>query len=230
MSDIAINGAQSDGFCEFSYICKKLEIMKLNKIAILIVVLILLDQALKIWIKTNMCLYEAIEIFPWFQLRFVENNGAAFGMHIASGAGNFDWGKLLLSLFRMVMIGLMGYYIHYLSRAARRVPKGIFIGLALIMAGAIGNLIDSMFYGMIFTHSTPLSVATLGEGYSAFMMGKVVDMFYFPLFQWNSVPSWLSFLVDGDNYFFGAIFNLADAYISVAVVYLLAFHYKFFQD
>ena len=165
----------------------------------------------------------------WFQLRFIENNGAAFGMQISS-AGGFDWGKLALSLFRVVMIGLLGYYIVYLNRRKTGTPKGVTIGLAMILAGAVGNLIDSMFYGMIFTQSTPTTVATLGEGYSTFMMGKVVDMFYFPLFQWNSVPGWLDFLVDYNNYFFGAIFNLADAYISCAVVYLIIFQYRFFQE
>lgn len=203
--------------------------MKTKNIAILVCVLILLDQILKIWIKTHMVIGEDIEIFSWFHILFVENNGAAFGMQIASDGG-FDWGKLLLSLFRIVMIALMGYYIHYLKRTPNKAPKGVIVGLALIMAGAVGNLIDSMFYGMIFTQSTPLTVASLGEGYSSFLMGKVVDMFHFPLFQWNSVPEWLSFLVDSNNYFFGAIFNLADAYISVAVVYLLIFHYKFFQE
>lgn len=203
--------------------------MKIKNISLLIVVLLLLDQILKIWIKTHLRIDEAIEIFPWFQLRFVENNGAAFGMQIASGGG-FDWGKLLLTLFRIVMIGLLGYYIYHLSRRAKATPKGVIIGLAMVLAGAAGNLIDSLFYGMIFTASTPLTVATLGEGYSSFLMGKVVDMFYFPLFQWNSVPNWLSFLVDYNNYFFGAIFNLADAYISCAVVYLLIFHYRFFSE
>ena len=204
--------------------------MKIKNVAILVFVLILLDQILKIWIKTHLRIDEAIMVVPdWFQLRFIENNGAAFGMQITS-AGGFDWGKLALSLFRVVMIGLLGYYITYLNRREARAPKGVTIGLALILAGALGNLIDSMFYGMIFTQSTPMTVATLGEGYSQFMMGKVVDMFYFPLFQWNSVPSWLDFLVDHNNYFFGAIFNLADAYISCAVVYLLIFHYRFFQD
>jgi signal peptidase II len=203
--------------------------MKIRNITILVVVLLLLDQILKFWIKTNMHLYEDIEILPWFHLHFVENSGAAFGMQLNT-SGAIDWGKLLLSLFRIVMIGGLGYYIHYLNNAARRTPCGVIVGLVLIMAGAIGNLIDSMFYGMIFTASTPLSVATLGEGYSTFLMGKVVDMFYFPLFQWNSVPSWLSFLVDYNNYFFGAIFNLADAYISVAVVYLMLFHYRFFME
>ena len=204
-------------------------LMKIRNITILVVVLLLLDQLLKFWIKTNMHLYEDIEILPWFHLHFVENNGAAFGMQLAN-AGGFDWGKLLLSLFRIVMIGLLGYYINHLVKHKKETPRGVVIGLVLILAGAMGNLVDSMFYGMIFTQSTPMTVATLGEGYGTFLMGKVVDMFYFPLFQWNNIPSWLSFLVDGNNYFFGAIFNLADAYISVAVVYLLIFHYKFFQN
>ena len=204
--------------------------MRLRHIAILTVVLVLLDQILKIWIKTHLCIDQAIEIFPWFQLRFVENNGAAFGMQLST-SGDIDWGKLLLTSFRVVMIGLLGFYIHYLSRKPKvDVPKGVLIGMTLIFAGAVGNLIDSLFYGMIFTQSTPLTVATLGEGYSTFMLGKVVEMFYLPLFQWNSCPDWLSFLVDNNNYFFGPIFNLADAYISCAVVYLVIFHYKFFQD
>lgn len=195
----------------------------------MVLVLLVLDQILKIWVKTSMCLDESIEILPWFHLHFVENSGAAFGMRLEMG-GAIDWGKLMLSLFRVVMIGALGYYIYYLSRPERRTPRGVMVGLMMIMAGALGNLVDSMFYGMIFTASTPLTVATIGEGYSTFLMGKVVDMFYFPLFQWNSCPEWLSFLVDYNNYFFGAIFNLADAYISCAVVYLLLFHYKFFQD
>lgn len=204
--------------------------MRLRHIALLTFVLVLLDQLLKIWIKTHLCIDQAIEIFPWFQLRFVENNGAAFGMQLST-PGDIDWGKLLLTSFRVVMIGLLGFYIHYLGRKPKTdIPKGVMVGLTLIFAGAVGNLIDSLFYGMIFTQSTPLTVATLGEGYSTFMLGKVVDMFYLPLFQWNSRPDWLSFLVDHNNYFFGPIFNLADAYISCAVVYLVIFHYKFFQD
>ena len=203
--------------------------MKLKNVTIMVLVLLLLDQILKIWVKTSMCLDETIEILPWFHLHFVENSGAAFGMRLEVG-GAIDWGKLMLSLFRVVMIGALGYYIYYLTRPERRTPRGVLIGLTLILAGAIGNLVDSMFYGMIFTASTPLTVATLGEGYSTFLMGKVVDMFYFPLFQWNNVPDFLSFLVDYRNYFFGAIFNLADAYISVALVYLAIFQWKFFQD
>ena len=201
--------------------------MNWKKISILIVILLVADQLLKIWVKTNMHLDEAITIFPnWFQLHFVENNGAAFGMQIASGSG-FDWGKLILSLFRVGLVGAMIYYINYLIK--EKAPKGVIIGLVLIIAGAIGNIIDSAFYGLLFSVSTPATVAHFGGSYAPFMMGRVVDMFYFPLFQWNSCPEWLSFLVDSNNYFFGAIFNLADAYISVAVVYLLIFQYKFFK-
>ena len=176
-----------------------------------------------------MCIGEAITVFPdWFQLRFVENNGAAFGMHIASGGG-LDWGKLALSLFRVVMVVALCFIIRQMN-AKKETPRGVVVGLSLIMAGAIGNIIDSAFYGLVFSASTPMSVAHFGGHYAGFMMGKVVDMFYFPLFQWNSVPSFLRFLVDGDNYFFGAIFNLADSYITVAVIYMLIFHWRYFYE
>ena len=196
--------------------------MKLKNVAILVAVLVVLDQALKIWIKTHLCIDEAIEVFPWFQLRFVENNGAAFGMQIAN-MGGFDWGKLLLSLFRMVMIALLGYYIYYLSRKRKEMPKGVFVGLAMIFAGALGNLLDSLFYGLIFTQSTPLSVATFGEGYGSFLMGKVVDMFYFPLVEWNW-PDWLPIIGGNHFIFFSPIFNFADACISCGVIAILLFY------
>lgn len=206
----------------------KTKSMNWKKISILLILLLIADQALKIWVKTNMALDEAIIIFPdWFQLRFIENNGAAFGMQIAK-SGAFDWGKVALSLFR---IGLCGFLVWFINRIVKRgAPTGAIVGMVLILAGAIGNIIDSAIYGVIFSASTPMSVAEFGGSYAPFMMGKVVDMFYFPLFQWNSCPSWLEFLVDSKNYFFGAIFNLADAYISVAVVYLLIFQYKFFNS
>ncbi len=194
-------------------------------VAVVIVVLLIADQALKIWVKTNMLYGEEIEIFSWFKLLFIENNGAAFGMQISSNG--FDWGKLLLSLFRIVMVGGLGYYIHRLIR--REAPMGILIGLTLILAGALGNILDSAFYGVMFSESTATQVAQFGGSYAPFMIGKVVDMFYFPLFQWESHPQWLSFLFDSKGYFFGPVFNLADAYISVAVVYLIAFQYKFFK-
>lgn len=201
--------------------------MNWKRISLIVLVLVALDQALKIWIKLHLHLEEAIVVVPdWFQLRFVENNGAAFGMQIAS-QGAFDWGKLLLSLFRVGLVGLLVYYIWYIMK--RKAPAGVVVGLALIVAGAVGNILDSAFYGVLFSASTPTAVAHLGDGYAPFMMGRVVDMFYFPLFQWKSCPQWLDFLLDSRGYFFGPIFNLADAYISVAVVYLLIFHYKFFK-
>lgn len=202
--------------------------MNLKKISILILLLILADQVLKIWVKTHMQLDEAIVIFPdWFQLRFIENNGAAFGMQLST-PGSFDWGKLILGIFRIGMVVGLGWLIREIVTKRKDTPQGVVVGLSLIMAGALGNIIDSAVYGLIFSASTPISVAEVGGSYAGFMMGKVVDMFYFPLFQWNNIPDVLSFLVDSNNYFFGAIFNLADAYISVAAVYLLAFQNKFF--
>ena len=203
--------------------------MNLKKISLLVVLLLIADQALKIWIKTHMHLDESIVVFPdWFQLRFIENNGAAFGMHINTGSG-FDWGKLLLGIFRIVMVGFIGWFICHLAKKREGTPRGVIVGLALIFAGAMGNILDSAFYGLIFSESTPYSVAEFGGHYAGFMMGKVVDMFYFPLFQWNGVPRMLRVLVDSNNYFFSAIFNLADASISLAVVFLLLFQYKFFS-
>lgn len=203
--------------------------MKLKKVTLLVVLLLIADQALKIWVKTHMHLNEAIVVIPdWFQLRFIENNGAAFGMHIYTGSG-FDWGKLLLGLFRLAMVAGVVWLIRHWTLQRRDTPKGVIVGLALVLAGALGNILDSAFYGLLFSESTPYAVAEFGGRYAGFMMGKVVDMFYFPLFQWNGVPGFLRFLVDSNNYFFGAIFNLADAYISVAVVYLLVFQYRFFN-
>lgn len=201
--------------------------MNWKKITILLLVLLIADQALKIWVKTSMHLDESITIIPdWFRLHFVENNGAAFGMQLSLG-NRFDWGKLLLSLFRIGLVGAMFFYLRHLIR--EKAPKGVIIGITMIIAGAIGNIIDSAFYGLIFSASTPATIAEFGGSYAPFMMGRVVDMFYFPLFQWNSCPKWLHFLLDSNNYFFGAIFNLADAYISVAVAYLILFQHKFFK-
>lgn len=204
--------------------------MSYKKTLLFIAILVILDQVLKIWVKTHFALGESLVIFPdWFQLRFIENNGAAFGMQITS-SGSIDWGKILLGVFRIAMVtaGFIWSWKKIFNQGAR-VPKGVAIGIAMVLAGALGNIIDSAVYGLVFSASTPMTVAEFGGNYAGFMMGKVVDMFYFPLFQWNGVPRFLSFLVDGNNYFFGAVFNLADAYISVAVVYMLIFQYKFFD-
>ena len=197
--------------------------MKISKgwgAVLIVILLLLLDQVLKIWIKTHFQLHESIEITPWFYLYFTENPGMAFGIEVI--------GKLFLTLFRIVAVGFIGYYLYKLVKANYKF--GFIACVSMVLAGAMGNIIDSIFYGVIFNHSYG-QVATFMPaegGYASWLHGKVVDMFYFPLFQWNSVPNLLRFLVDGDNYFFGAIFNLADSYITVAVVYMLIFHWKFF--
>ena len=145
-----------------------------KKLTLLVILLLILDQALKIWVKTHMTLGEAIILIPdWFQLYFIENKGAAFGMHIAT-PGTMDWGKLLLGLFRIGMVVALIWLIRHFMR--KKAPKGVLIGFGLILAGAIGNIIDSAFYGLIFSASTPDTVAHFGGHYAGFMMGKVVDI------------------------------------------------------
>lgn len=188
------------------------------KLAFWTILLVVIDQVVKMLVHFNLEVGEKIEVFSWFNLCYVENNGFAFGMQLGSADGGMDWGKLILSLFRIAMIGLIIYGLRRLIQRGAEVPKGVFVGAVLILAGAIGNMVDSMFYGFM-----------LDTQDAGFLMGKVVDMIHLPLFKWESCPSWLDFLVGGDGYFFGAVFNVADAYISVAVVYLLIFQYKFFK-
>lgn len=196
----------------------KLKLSLGHKIAIWTVALVLVDQIVKILVHCNMEVGEKIEVFKWFNLCYVENPGFAFGMQLGGGGDGIDWGKIALSIFRLVMIGALIYGIRYLIKKGSEVPKGVIYGAMLILAGAIGNMVDSMFYGLF--------IEAQGTG---FLTGKVIDMVYLPLFKWESCPSFLRFLVGGDGYFFGAVFNVADAYISCAVVYLLVFHYKFFK-
>ena len=191
-----------------------------GRIALLVIFSVLIiDQVIKVIVKTHMYWHESIRITDWFYIYFTENNGMAFGLEI--------FGKLFLTSFRIVAVGVIGWFLYKFIKHGMK--TGFIVCVSLILTGALGNIIDSAFYGLLFSESTPYTVAHFGGHYAGFMMGKVVDMFYFPLFQWNGVPGWLSFLVDSRNYFFGAIFNLADAYISVAVVYLLIFQYKFFK-
>ena len=188
------------------------------KVAFWTILLVAIDQLVKMLVHFNLEVGDKIEVFRWFNLCYIENNGFAFGMQLGSGAGAVDWGKLILSLFRIVMIGFLIYGIDYLLKRRNEVPKGVIAGAVLILAGAIGNMVDSMFYGML-----------LDTQDAGFLMGKVVDMIHLPLFKWENCPSFLDFLVGGDGYFFGAVFNVADSYISIAVVYLLIFQYKFFK-
>ena len=196
----------------------KLKLSFGHKIAIWTVALVLVDQIVKILVHCNMEVGDRIEVFKWFNLCYVENPGFAFGMQLGGGGDGIDWGKIALSIFRLVMIGALIYGIRYLIKKGSEVPKGVIYGAMLILAGAIGNMVDSMFYGLF-----------IEEQGTGFLTGKVIDMVHLPLFKWESCPNFLRFLVGGDGYFFGAVFNVADAYISCAVVYLLVFHYKFFK-
>lgn len=187
----------------------------------IVVGLVVLDQVVKISVKTTMTLGESHNVLGnWFRWCFIENEGAAFGMSLGG-----EYGKLALSLFRIVAIGALVWFVHYLRK--QKAPTGVVVGFALILAGALGNMIDSAFYGMIFSESTFASVATFlpeGGGYAPFLHGKVVDMLYFPLFHW---PEWMPLI--GGDLFFSPVFNFADSYITIAVFYLLIFHWRYFK-
>ena len=186
--------------------------------ALIVVGVLLVDQIIKIWVKTNMTLHEQIEILSWFKIVFIENNGMAYGMEIGS--------KLVLSLFRVVAISVLGYYI--IGQVKRQARWGYLVCLSMIFAGAVGNLIDSMFYGLVFNASSEFYTSyfvPFGTGYASFLMGKVVDMFYFPLIV-TTWPDWVPFVGGNPYVFFSPVFNFADASISVGVVLLLLFYRK----
>jgi signal peptidase II len=190
-----------------------------GRLATLIVIAILLiDQAIKIWVKTSMMLHESIHVTDWFYITFIENMGMAFGMQLGS--------KIVLSLFRVFAITALTYYIWLEVR--RKSRTGYIVCLAMVLAGALGNLIDCLFYGMVFCESSPFYVSyfvPFGTGYAPLLMGKVVDMFYFPLIE-TEWPLWMPF-VGGEHFvFFSPVFNFADASISVSVVLLLLFYRK----
>ncbi len=190
-----------------------------GRLATLIVIAILLiDQAIKIWVKTSLMLHESIHVTDWFYITFIENMGMAFGMQLGS--------KIVLSLFRIVAISALTYYIWLEVR--RKSRTGYIVCLAMVLAGALGNLIDCLFYGMVFCESSPFYVSyfvPFGTGYAPLLMGKVVDMFYFPLIE-TEWPLWMPF-VGGEHFvFFSPVFNFADASISVSVVLLLLFYRK----
>lgn len=189
-------------------------------IAIAIVIAILLiDQIIKIEVKTNMTLGEAKRVTDWFYIEFIENNGMAYGMKFIN--------KLVLSLFRLFAIGFIGYYLAKIIKK-NEAPIGYIVLIAMVLAGAAGNLIDCLFYGLIFDASTPFTVSQFvpfGEGYSTFLHGKVVDMFYFPIIQ-TTWPEWMPYVGGSEYVFFSPVFNFADACISVGVVTLLLFYRK----
>ena len=178
---------------------------------------IVIDQVIKIAVKLNMYLHESFSVCgDWFYIYFTENRGMAFGMEIG--------GKLFLTSFRLVAVTLLIYYLYRIVRN-RTFPVGYVVSVALVFAGAMGNIIDSLFYGEIFTHSfgRVASLVPFGEGYGDFMYGNVVDMFYFPLFSFDW-PSWLPFIGGEHFIFFSPIFNFADACISCSIVVIFLFY------
>lgn len=197
-----------------------------NKLVIFIVALLVLDQAVKIWIKTHLMIGEEFNVFgEWFKILFIENNGMAFGMELGDG----KLGKTILSLFRIAAVAGIGWYITKLIR--EKAPQGVLFSFSLIFCGAIGNIFDSLFYGLIFSDSH-YQIATLFPaegGYSSFLHGRVVDMLYFPLVE-GVFPSWVPFWGGQDFIFFRPVFNLADSYITIGVLLLILFYRNFFSE
>ena len=203
--------------------------VKRRTVVLLILILVLIiDQALKIWVKTSMTYGEEFQIlgFDWARIHFVENEGMAFGISFGG-----KMGKLALSLFRLVAVGFLAYIIRALIRAKE--SRGLLVCFALILAGAIGNILDSAFYGLIFSeshyHGNLAQMFPEGGGYAPFLHGRVVDMLYFPMID-TILPDWVPF-AGGERFrFFKPVFNIADAAISTGVISMLVFHRKFLRS
>jgi signal peptidase II len=196
--------------------------MSLKKAYALIFIILLVDQLSKIYIKTHFVLGEEVTVFNWFKILFIENEGMAWGAQIPG-----SYGKIILTLFRLVAVTLIGYWLW--DSVKKKSSNYLIVSIALILAGAFGNIIDSVFYGVIFNDSYH-EVATLfsNQPYGTYFHGKVVDMFYFPIWQGN-LPSWLPIWGGRFFTFFNAIFNVADMAISTGVGILLVFNNKAFK-
>lgn len=197
-----------------------------HNLSLLIIFIILItDQVLKFWIKTNMALGDEIHVCGnWFIIHFVENNGMAFGFEFAG-----EFGKLLLSIFRILAISAIGWFLFNLVK--KEIPYGFIASMALIFAGAMGNIVDSAFYGLLFDHSYGQVATFLPDqgGYASFLHGKVVDMFYFPLIR-GTYPGWFPYLGGNEFIFFRPVFNIADASITVGIFSILLFYKSAFND
>lgn len=193
-----------------------------------VLLVLVLDQWLKIWVKTHMVYGEEIKMLGlnWARLHFVENEGMAFGISLGGNTG-----KLLLSLFRIVAIGFLVYILFRLIRSNEK--KGLLICFSLILAGAIGNILDSAFFGLMFTESYyqgSLAEWAHGKGYAPFLFGRVVDMLYFPLIDVQKMPDWIPFMGGKPFQFFRPVFNISDTAISTGVIALIVFYRNFFKS
>jgi signal peptidase II len=197
--------------------------MSLKKAYLIVIAVLLVDQISKIYIKTHFMLEDRVTVFTWFQINFIENDGMAWGAKLPSWLG----GKLTLTLFRILAVIGIGWWLK--ESIKKRESNYLIVSIALILAGAFGNIIDSVFYGVLFDHSVS-QVATLfsDRPYGTLFHGKVVDMLYFPIIQHAHWPAWLPIIGGKEFSFFNAIFNVADAAISVAVGILIIFNKKAF--
>lgn len=195
------------------------------KSLIIIALILVADQSFKYWVKTSMAIGDEIVVFKdWFIIHFVENNGMAFGFEFAG-----EYGKVFLSVFRILAVIAIGWYLFKLAKQ-KEIPFGFIASIALIFSGAIGNIIDSLFYGLIFDHSYGQIAALFpeGGGYAGFLHGRVVDMLYFPLISGN-YPDWLPFIGGNSFIFFRPVFNIADSSITVGIFSILIFYRRYFN-
>ncbi len=197
-----------------------------NKPFLAIFLILLADQVLKFWVKLNMALGQEYKIIGnWVVIHFTENNGMAFGMEFGGEAG-----KLALTLFRIAAVCGIGYGVVYLIK--KKYHRGLIMNLSLIFAGAMGNIIDSTFYGILFSESTYYEPAVFlpeGGGYSSLFHGKVVDMFYIPLLQ-GHYPLWFPFWAGQEFIFFRPVFNIADSAITIGVAFILIYQKRYFKE